>query len=127
MVWGVRSSRTDLDRCGWSWRACHRVESRLARFADLVISNSAAGLERAVASGFPRATLRVVPSGINVERFYPDAQAGAAVRAQWDLRRDHCLIGLVGRLDPREDHPVFLRAAALLASPAYYPHHSPGR
>lgn len=115
IVWGVRASNMDLDRYDWLARLHYKVERRLSRFADLIIVNSRAGLDHAVANGFPKDKMVVVPNGIDTKRFGPDPEARRRVRAEWGVAESEELVGLVGRLDPMKDHPTFLRAAALLA------------
>jgi glycosyltransferase involved in cell wall biosynthesis len=114
IVWGVRASKLDLSRYDWLTLVSNRVERALSRFADLIIVNSYAGLEHAVAQGFPRRRMLVIPNGIDTERFRPDAKEGRQVRKDWGLRDDLKVIGLVSRLDPMKDHPTFIRAAAHL-------------
>jgi glycosyltransferase involved in cell wall biosynthesis len=114
MIWGVRASKKDLSRYDWLMRFLTRVECALSRLPDLIIVNSYAGLEHAVAQGFPRRRMLVIPNGIDTERFRPDAKEGRQVRKEWGLRDDLKVIGLVGRLDPMKDHPTFIRAAAHL-------------
>ena len=115
MVWGVRASNVDLDRYDWLARLSYEVERRLSRFADLIIVNSRAGMKYAVANGFPKDRMVVIPNGIDVARFCPDPEARQRVRTDWGVMEDETLIGLVGRLDPMKDHPTFLRAASLLS------------
>src|SRR5262249_49665875 len=45
----------------------------------------------------------------------PDAEAGRRQRHAWGMAETEPLVGLVGRLAPVKDVPLFLRAAALLA------------
>jgi glycosyltransferase involved in cell wall biosynthesis len=116
VVWGVRAARVDLDRYDWLTRWLYRLECSMSRFADLVICNSRAGLQYAVAHGFPSRKMIVIPNGIDVERFHPDARARSRLREEWGVADDEVLIGLVGRLDPMKDHHTFLRAAAVLMS-----------
>jgi glycosyltransferase involved in cell wall biosynthesis len=115
MVWGVRASNVDLNRYDWLSRLSYKVERRLSRFADLIIANSRSGLDYAVASGFPKNKMVVIPNGIDTDRFCPDPKARQRIRAEWGVTESEKLIGLVGRFDPMKDHPTFLRAAALLA------------
>ena len=115
MVWGVRASNVDLDRYDWLSRVSYRLECLLSRFADRIICNSRAGLEYAVAHGFPAGKMTVIPNGIDVERFKPDASARQRIREEWGIRGSDILIGVIGRLDTMKDHPTFLRAAAMLA------------
>jgi glycosyltransferase involved in cell wall biosynthesis len=114
-VWGVRSSKVDLDRYDWLYRITYRIECFLSRFADAIICNSAAGMQYAAEHGFPRELMTVIPNGIDLDVFKPDPGARQRVRDEWGIAKDEILIGLVGRLDPMKDHPTFLHAAALLA------------
>ncbi len=57
----------------------------------------------------------VIPNGIDAERFCPDPEARSQIRSEWGIAEHEKLIGLVGRLDPMKDHPIFLEAAACLA------------
>lgn len=115
MVWGVRASNVDLARYDWLSRVSYFLECLLSRFADRIICNSRAGLDYAVAHGFPEETMAVVPNGIDVERFKPDSAARQRIREKWGIGGGDILIGVIGRLDAMKDHPTFLRAAAMLA------------
>jgi len=114
MAWGVRASNMALEHYDWTARAAYRVECRLARFADLIIANSHAGLEHAALNGFPKARMIVIPNGIDVTRFTMDEAARARIRNEWRITDGEILVGLVGRLDPMKGHPAFLNAAAAL-------------
>lgn len=114
VVWGVRSSNVDLDRYDWLARLSYQVECRLSRFADLIIVNSHAGLDYAVAHGFTKNKMVVIHNGIDTGRFRPIPEARKRVRAEWGVSDNETLIGLVARLDPMKDHPTFIKAAALL-------------
>ncbi|HEX8088143.1 MAG TPA: glycosyltransferase [Blastocatellia bacterium] len=115
-AWGVRASNMNLADYGWLASFLYRIESRLARFADLIIVNSHAGLDYAAANGFPKSKMLVIPNGIDTDRFRPDPQARRHVRAEWNIKDCEALVGIVARLDPMKDHATFLRAAALLSA-----------
>ncbi|MBG1243273.1 glycosyltransferase [Nostoc sp. NZL] len=114
MVWGIRSSNVDSNSYNWLGRLLFRLERLLARFAELIIVNSYAGREYYLTHGFPSNKMMVIPNGIDIELFKPDQGARIKVRKSWGIPEDTILLGLVGRLDIRKDHPTFLRAAALL-------------
>lgn len=114
IVWGVRASNMDLEQYDWLSRWLYWVECRLARFADVIIANSHAGLEYAVQHGFPKQKMTVIPNGIDTERFYPDKSKGEPLRKLWGIANDAFLIGVVGRIDPMKGIPTFLEAAAKL-------------
>ena len=115
IVWGVRSSNMDLKRYGWVDRFVYRLECALSRFADLIITNSHAGLHYAIEHGFPKEKLVVIANGIDTNHFSPDPQSRERVRTNFGLAEQDILIGLVSRLDPMKDHPTFLQAAAILS------------
>lgn len=115
VVWGVRSSDVHLDEYDWLMRISYGIERLLSRLADLIIVNSHAGLRYAAANGFTREKMIVIPNGIDIERFRPDAKARQRVRAEWGVAEHQVLIGLVGRIDPMKDHETFLKSAAILA------------
>ena len=116
VVWGLRASNMNLDDYDWAPRLTFWLGARCSRLADAIILNSEAGRRHHLAHGYSGAHMLVIPNGIDVERFRPDAAARARVRQAWHVAPDVPLIGLVGRLDPMKDHPTFLRAAALVAA-----------
>ena len=116
LVWGVRDTNLDLGRPDRVSRLAYRIECALSGLPDLVISNSRSGLDHAQTNGFPAGDRSVViPNGIDTERYHPDPEAGRRVRAELGIAADEPLVGIVGRLDPKKDHPSFLKAAAILA------------
>lgn len=114
MVWGIRSSNSPLVFYGRLAPLVFQMARRLSPLADLIIYNSAAGQRYYAERGFARRRGLVIPNGIDTERFCPDLDARRRIRAEWGIRDNDILIGLVARLDPVKDHATFLRAAALL-------------
>ena len=115
LLWSVRASDMNLAHYHWVSRFGYRLECALSNRADLTISNSHAGLEYAVANGFPRQRMVVVPNGIDTERFRPDERLRREARARWGLGERDVAIGVLARIDPIKDHSTFLRAAAAVA------------
>jgi len=64
----------------------------------------------------PERRLRVIPNGIPLRPFHPDARAGARVRAELGIARDAFVIGSVGRLVAAKDYPLLVRSVAHLLS-----------
>jgi glycosyltransferase involved in cell wall biosynthesis len=116
VAWGVRASDMDLARYVWLAGFSDWLECRFSRCPHLIISNSVAGRRHAVSRGFPdNDRFIVIPNGIDVDRFRPNAKLRGAVRAEWGVVPDETLMGIVARLDPMKDYPNFLEAAAKLA------------
>lgn len=116
VVWGVRSSVIDRDRRDWLSRLMFRLTCRAARLADSIIANSNAGVAYHVAQGYPHARIKVIPNGIDVQRFCFYAGGRERLRRAWGVADGCTLVGLVGRIVPLKNHPAFLAAAALLAA-----------
>ena len=107
LVFGLRASDMERGRYDFVTRATLRIEAALARYADLVISNSAAGLRRGWARGMPAGRGLVIPNGIDTKCFRPDPRASERTGAY--------RIGMIARFDPMKDHDTFLTAAHLVA------------
>ena len=114
MVWGVRASFLDLKKYDWLVRSQYKVECFLARFADLIISNSYAGLDYAVKNGFPQSEMTVISNGIDVTRFSIKDSCRKRMRQEWGVDDATFVIGFVARLDLMKDHATFLQAVSLL-------------
>jgi len=115
LIWGVSVAEFDLRPYRFLTRLSYWLTRKLARLADLVISNSYAGGENAIRLGYPKAIMRVVPIGVDTGRYRPDPSARRRIRAEWRIADRECLVGLIGRLDPQKDIPTFLAAATELA------------
>jgi glycosyltransferase involved in cell wall biosynthesis len=114
-VWGLRCSHMDLQQYDWLYWLSVKVNSWLSRFPDALIANSHVGRRYHVELGYPQAKTLVINNGIDTERFHPDPAARSRIRSEWKITEHEKLIGLVGRLDPMKDHPIFVEAAAILA------------
>ena len=113
VAWSLRTSKQTVP---WKQRVSVELCRMVSRRVPLMIANSKAGLEDYQRRGFKPKTTTIVPNGIDVAMFRPDIEAGKAVRREWDVSSDQLLIGIVGRLMPVKNHPLFLKAAALLAA-----------
>jgi glycosyltransferase involved in cell wall biosynthesis len=111
VVWGLRASDVEFGAYG-GWDELNFHATRVAsRAAHLLIANSRTGARRHALAGFPADRLRVVPNGIDVERFRPDPARRTAARAAWGVAEDEVVAGIVARLDPAKDWPTFVAAA----------------
>jgi len=116
VAWGIRISDQDFSRYTTFRRVVHRTGTRLSRFPDLLIANSHAGRASHIAQGYPAENFIVIPNGIDVEAFRPDADAGARWRAANGIDAEATVVGLPARLDPMKDHHSFLAAVARLSA-----------
>lgn len=117
LIWSVLGTDLNLADYDAPMRALVAVERRLARFADLIISNSHAGRRDAIGRGFPAQGFVVVPNGFETDRFaIASPEQRAQARAAIGVGPDELAVGICARLDPMKDHPTFLRAMAAVAA-----------
>ena len=103
----AESSRRSGDAGRRDW--LYRITDALS---DVTVSVSAAGAARhESARAVPRAKLRVIPNGVDVERFRPDAAERARTRDVLDIRDEFVWLA-VGRLMWKKDYPTMFRAMA---------------
>jgi glycosyltransferase involved in cell wall biosynthesis len=114
IIWGVGTSVMDFSRYDWLAGFCFRINSWLSNRPDAIIVNSRVGREYHVSLGYPAEKTVTIRNGIDTDRFIPNFTARSRIRLEWCVTGHQKLVGLVARLDPMKDHPVFLEAAALL-------------
>lgn len=108
--WGIRCSDMDPSGYGRVFQTVLKAAVRFSAFPDAVIANSQAGMECHLALGYRPRRQAVVWNGIDTDRFQPDAQARAALRAEWGISETERVIAHVARVDLMKDHALFLRA-----------------
>ena len=96
--------------------AYRSLERRLARVSDCLIGVSSATVDDLVRLGIaPRDRFRVIPIGLELERFAdPEPAEVAAFRERSGAGAEDVLIGFVGRLVPIKRVDVILRAVDAL-------------
>lgn len=115
LFWCVRSSNREMVLSRFE-NLQEWLQFRLSRFADCIIVNSLAGLEHVVSKGIAREKMLHIPNGIDTKVFYPDDTERKSLRAEWGFSDSEKVIGQVARFDPVKNHPLFLKAAARIAS-----------
>lgn len=94
----------------WLARA---VERRSARRSDLVVAVSEALAGQLAGTIVPSDRLRVVPNGVDTERYAPRPDTGT-LRAALNLSADVPIIGSIGRLEPVKAYHLMIDALARL-------------
>jgi glycosyltransferase involved in cell wall biosynthesis len=115
ILWNLRCSDMDLRRYSWTSAATVRLLARLSRLPDAVLVNSRAGRRAHERMGYRPRRWELVANGIDVERFRPDSDARAKLRAELRFAADDFVICLPARLDPMKDHATFFAAAQRFA------------
>lgn len=108
LFWNLRAS--NMDEGGYG--RILRWSARLSAWPDVIISNSQTGLDFHVAQGFkPRAT-KIIPNGIDTDKFKPDQALGSRLRRELAIPDGAFVAIHVARLDPMKDHMLFLESMA---------------
>ena len=118
LVWGVRCSNMDIRRYSLSTRCVLKLLPLLSSRTDLVLCNSDAGRAVHERLGYRPPRWRVIPNGVDVDRFRPRPGERAAIRAELGLDDLSFAVGMCARVDPMKDHDNFVKAAAAFARTA---------
>lgn len=112
LVWGIRSSHMEGH---WKMAMFDKLCIFVSRGIRLLITNSHAGLQDLLKRGYRPQHYKVIPNGIDTERFEHNEESRIIIRHELGVSPDQPLVGIVGRLNPMKGHPTFLEAAALAA------------
>jgi len=86
----------------------------LAPITDAFIAVAAPhGRYLAEHEGCPAHKVRVIPNGVDLERFHP-RWPNRLLQQELGLAPENPVVGIVAALRPEKNHPLFLRAAALV-------------
>ena len=96
---------------------------RLVLRVAVRLASSAIAVSRAVANavGADLKGLRVIPQGVDPERFCPGSP-DLSWRARLSSRPEEPIVGVIGRLDPEKGIQTVIRAMAMLDGPAGHSH-----
>jgi glycosyltransferase involved in cell wall biosynthesis len=109
---GVRGSDADPGYHDRLDRVALGMHRHLARLAGVVIANNEPGRRSLVSSGVPAERTAVVPNGIDVAWFRPDAGRRDRQRARWQVGPDDVVFGMAGTMTPVKGVDVALGALA---------------
>lgn len=96
----------------------HRfLRAQAAKLVSSFVAVSTVTAQQARAQDdMPLPRLVVIPNGIRLERFAPDAAARAGVRAELGIPEDAVVVGTVGRVDEFKNQTLLVAAMAPLLS-----------
>jgi glycosyltransferase involved in cell wall biosynthesis len=109
LFWNIRASNMDSRRYG----RLIRLNAWLSRFPDLVLANSQTGLDFHLAKGYQPYRTKVIPNGIDVDKFRPDPRKRRKARSEFGLKEGAVVAVHVARVDQMKDHKTFLSAMAM--------------
>lgn len=78
------------------------IERHVLRRADGLVAFGRTVMDVAVTRGFPRGRARIIPPGVDTDRFAPDAAARADMRRSLGWSGDDPVVGFLGRFVPEK-------------------------
>jgi glycosyltransferase involved in cell wall biosynthesis len=114
VVWNVRQSLEHLSDNRPLTRAVILAGGLLAWSPKRIIYNAQAAAPQHERWGYPSAKRVIIANGIETDRFRPDPDTRAWLRAQLGQPADAPLLLRAGRDDPMKDHPTLLAAFAAI-------------
>lgn len=115
LAWNVRHSLYTLDHEKLMTRQVIRANRFFSFSPDVLLYNSHLSRKQHEAFGFSSRNGRVIPNGIDVQKFCFYDEVRKRVRAELGIPAEALVVGHVARLHPMKDHPAFLCAAVSLA------------
>jgi len=114
LLWRLCGSDLDMRHYPGATAFTVATCARLSRLPDVILSNSRAGLDEHLRSGYRPRRSAVLSNGYDLDRFRPNASAGPVLRARFGWPADTELIGMVARAAPMKDHATLFGALELL-------------
>lgn len=118
VIWGVRASLGAFPDAKPSTQLAITASARLSRSTAAVVYCSRASARQHERIGYERSRTVVIPNGVDAERFRPDPDARARLRAELGTASGMPLVGLVARLHPVKGHADLIAAIGLLRARA---------
>lgn len=101
----------------WVRAAYRTLERRAARWTHKFITVADAMIDQAVAAGIAeRSRFVTIRSGMETERFGPDAKTRRHVRREWGVGDDEVVVGTIARLFRDKGYESLLKALPKVAS-----------
>lgn len=110
LIWSIRQSIDNPGLDPLFTRAVIWLAGRLSAFPDAIVYNSVNGVRTHEAVGYAARRRRVIPNGIDCNRFKPRPELRQSFRAQLGLEADTIVIGRVGRYSAMKDFDTLLRS-----------------
>ena len=109
VIWGIRSSNILHAHYSFIDKTAFRITALFSTIPNLIISNSETARDYHRRYYRRSDIIKVIPNGVDMKRYRYSEKSRADLRREWKIADDELLVGIVGRLNPVKDHPLFLR------------------
>jgi len=110
MVWFLQGSLHSLVGLPRHTRMTVQLLAALSRVPEVVAINSQVGRRHHVRAGYRPRRWVLLPNGCDTDRFRPDIEDRAAVRAELGIAPEAVVAITVARLHPQKDHVTLIEA-----------------
>jgi glycosyltransferase involved in cell wall biosynthesis len=115
IVWNIRSGNLSWSLVKATTILTANLCARLSHFVpQRIICCSARSRDTHARRGYAQEKLIVIPNGCDLSIFYPQTEAGAALREELHIPHDSLVIGCVSRWDPLKDIGNLLEALRII-------------
>lgn len=115
LVWNIRQSLYQINNEKRMTRLVIRANGLLSNSSDALLYNSQLSRQQHEALGYADIKGKVIPNGIDIQRFSFSDNARLNLRNELAIPADALVVGHVARLHPMKDHRMFLQAAVDIA------------
>lgn len=112
VIWSIHHSIANIASEKRLTRAVIRISAALSARTSAISYCSRVSADQHEALGFDPAKRRIIPNGIDCDRFRPRADARRYLCDALRLPTERLLIGNIARAHPMKDHETFVRAIA---------------
>ena len=115
LVWNIRQSLYELKNEKFLTRQVIRLNRFFSTEVDALLYNSQLSKKQHEAFGFSATESRVVPNGIDVQKYLLSSSHRKKIRSELGVLDDAVIVGHVARYHPMKDHQLFIKAAVKIA------------
>lgn len=113
-IWGFRASNMDLSQYGKISQLLFWLQKKFSSKVDMIIANSNATIIYHKNHGFDMSKSKVIPNGINIDKFKKNNEDREIFRSRYELKSNDIAIGIVSRIDYMKGYIVFSKAVKKL-------------
>tara|TARA_B100000676_G_scaffold267681_1_gene282263 strand:- start:1517 stop:2623 length:1107 start_codon:yes stop_codon:yes gene_type:complete len=114
VYWGIRCSDMDAAHYGLGLKLTRKLCAFLSSWPDAVVANSFAGQRVHADMGYRPRDFVVVANGIDSDRFAPNSEARARIRAELNVPTSQRVVVTLARNDPMKGYVTLLEVAKSL-------------
>lgn len=110
IIWGFRASNMDVKQYGKVYQGVRWLQKVFSSKVNRIISNSHASVEYHTQNKFDMSKSKVIPNGINIDKFKKNNEDREIFRSKYKLRDSDIAIGIVSRIDYMKGYTIFSKA-----------------